>query len=94
MFDNLIGNRDRTRGNIIRDAEWNAILLDHSRAFGTGTELPVKMTRIDGAFWAKIESLTRAQLDAALRAWIGDNEIQAILDRRERMRAEVKSLPR
>jgi hypothetical protein len=94
MFDNLIGNRDRTRGNIIRDAEWNAILLDHSRAFGTGSELPVKMTRIDGAFWTKIESLTRTQLDTALRGLIGDDEIQAILDRRERMRAEVKSLPR
>jgi hypothetical protein len=94
MFDNLIGNRDRNRGNIIRDAEWNVILLDHSRAFGTDSELPVKMTRIDGAFWTKIESLTRPQLDAALRALIGDNETQAILDRRDRMRAEVKALPR
>jgi hypothetical protein len=52
------------------------------------------MTPIDGAFWTKIESLTRPQLDAALRALIGDPEIQAILDRRERMRTEVKSLPR
>lgn len=94
MFDNLIGNRDRNLGNIIRDAEWNVILLDHSRAFGIDSELHVKMTRIDGAFWTKIESLTRPQLDAALRGLIGDNEIQAILDRRERIRAEVKSLPR
>jgi hypothetical protein len=94
MFDNLIGNRDRNRGNIIRDAGWNMILLDHSRAFGAGSELPVKMSRIDGAFWTKIESLTRPQLDAALRTLVGDKEIQAILDRRDRMRAEVKSLPR
>ena len=92
MFDNLIGNRDRNRGNIIRDAEWNVILLDHARAFGTGTELLHKMTRIDGAFWTRIESLTRPQLDTALRGLIGDSEIQAILDRRERMRAEAKSL--
>ena len=94
MFDNLIGNRDRNRGNSLRDAEWNLILLDHSRAFGAGSELPVKMTRIDGAFWKKIESLTRPQLDAALRTLIGDKEIQAVLDRRDRMRAEVKSIPR
>jgi hypothetical protein len=94
MFDNLIGNRERNRGNMLRDAEWNLILLDHLRAFGIGTELPYKMTRIDGAYWAKIESLTRPQLDAALRALIGDSEIQAILDRRERMRADIKSLPR
>ena len=79
---------------MIRDAEWNVILLDHSRAFRTGSELPVKMTRIDGAFWTKMESLTRPQLDAALRALIGEHEIPAILDRRERMRAEIKSLPK
>ena len=52
------------------------------------------MNRIDEGFWARIESLTRSQLDAALRAWLGDNEIKAILDRRERMRAEIRSLPR
>ena len=68
-----------------------------------GDESPV-VARVGG------QSITRAELeavaraareragpidwDAALRAWIGDNEIQAILDRRERMRAEVKSLPR
>jgi hypothetical protein len=94
MFDNLIGNRERNLGNMLRDAEWNVILLDHSRAFGAGTELPYKMRRIDGAFWAKVESLTRPQLDAVLRAWIGEPEIQAILDRRDRMRNEIKSLPR
>ena len=94
MFDNLIGNRERNLGNMLRDPEWNVILLDHSRAFGTSTELPHKMRRIDGAFWARIESLTRPQLDTALRAWIGEPEIQAILDRRDRMRNESKSLPR
>jgi len=94
MFDNLIGNRERNLGNMLRDAEWNVILLDHSRAFGVGTELPYKMRRIDAAFLARIESLTRPQLDAALRGWIGEPEIQAILDRRDRMRNEIKSLPR
>ena len=34
---------------------------------------PAKMRRIDAAFWARIESLTRPQLDAALRAWIGEH---------------------
>ena len=94
MFDNLIGSRDRNLGNMLHDAEWNLILLDHSRAFGDGTELPRKMNRIDQRFWSKIESLTPNQLDKALRAWLADNEIKAILDRREKMRAEIKSLPR
>lgn len=94
MFDNLIGSRDRNLGNMLHDAEWNLILLDHSRAFGDGTELPRKMNRIDQRFWSKIESLTPNQLDKALRAWLADHEIKALLDRREKMRAEIKSLRR
>jgi hypothetical protein len=94
MFDNLIGNQARNRGNMLRDDAWNLILLDHSRAFGLGAELFHKMPRIDDEYWAKIEALTRSQLDAALRAWLDPSEIDAILDRREAMRAEVKLLRR
>jgi hypothetical protein len=94
MFDNLIGNRDRNRANMLRDPAWNLILLDHSRAFAPGRELLHKLIRIDEAYWATIEALTRSQLDAALAQWLDDNEIQAILDRREAMRAEIKLLRR
>jgi len=94
MFDDLIGNRDRNRGNMLRDAAWNLILLDHSRAFGKGTELPRRLTRIDEGLWARIDGLTRDRLDAALRAWLAADEIRAILDRREKMRAEIRSLPK
>jgi hypothetical protein len=94
MFDNLIGNRDRNRGNMLHDTAWNLILIDQTRAFGAHSELPNKLTRIDRAHWAKIEGLTRSQLDRALRAWLGENEIRAILDRRERMRTEIRLLPK
>jgi hypothetical protein len=90
MFDNLIGNRSRNQRNMLRDRAWNLILIDHSRAFGTGTELLHTRRGIDDGYWARIESLTRAQLDAALRAWLDEKQIGAILDRRERMRAEIK----
>jgi hypothetical protein len=91
MFDALIGFRDRNLGNTLRDASWQLILLDHSRAFTANSELPRKVTTIDRAFWQRIESLTRTQLDAALTRWLDEDEIAAILERRERMRAEIKS---
>lgn len=94
MFDDLIGNRGRNRGNMLRDAAWNAILIDHSRAFGDEPELYSKLTRIDHGLWTSIESLTRAQLDSALKPWIGEDAIRAILERRDKMRAEVKLLSR
>jgi hypothetical protein len=94
MFDNLIGNTDRNRGNVLHDAKWNLILLDHSRAFGTGTELVHTMDRVDRDCWARMDGLTRGQLDAALRPWLGASEIGAILVRRDKMRTEVKRLPK
>jgi hypothetical protein len=92
MFDNLIGNRERNPANMLRDPAWNLILVDHTRAFAPDRALLHTLTRIDEAYWARIESLTRSQLDAALGQWLVDNEIQAILDRREAMKAEIKLL--
>ena len=94
MFDDLIGNADRNQGNILYDDAWNLILLDHSRAFGEGVRLPQKLDRVDEALWARIESLTRPQLDAALGVWLGGSEIKALLDRRDRMRAEIRRPPK
>jgi hypothetical protein len=92
MFDNLIANRDRNKRNMLRDDACNLILIDHTRAFGPGAELPYKMARIDDEYWARIEALTRGQLDATLRAWLDASEIDAILKRREAMRVAIRLL--
>jgi hypothetical protein len=94
MFDNLIGNRERNKRNMLRDKAWGLILIDHSRAFGVESELYHKMSAIDDAYWAGIERLTPAQLDGALQPWLDPQEINAILERREKMRAEIKSRPK
>jgi len=72
----------------------NLILIDHSRAFPTNPELPRKMPRVDGPLWGAIQSLTRAQLGDVLRAWLADDEIDAIIQRRERMKAELSTVSR
>jgi len=93
MFDNLIGNRDRNRRTMLRDPAWNLILIDQTRAFGLESDLVLKISGIDDAYWARIDGLTRKQLDEALGMWLDRNQIDAILARRERMRAEIKSRP-
>ena len=93
MFDNLIGNRDRNRRNMLRDTAWNLILIDQTRAFGVGSDLVHKMSGIDDAYWVRIDRLTRKQLDDALGMWLDHNQIDAIMARRERMRVEIKSRP-
>jgi hypothetical protein len=94
MFDDLMGYGDRNNANMLYDPEWNLILIDHSRAFRSDSELPQKLTGIDKDLWARMESLTRPQLDATLGPWLADDEVSAILKRRERMTAEVRSLPK
>ena len=93
MFDYVIGNKDRNQGNAARDAAWNLILLDHARAFTTGTELTYSLKQIDQDLWARMDKLTRQQLDARLRPWLDDNEIAAILDRLQKMKADIKTRP-
>jgi hypothetical protein len=87
MFANLTGDRERNPGNLLRDSAWNLILIDHSRAFPTDTELPHVLNRIDEDLWDRIERLTRKQLDAALGPWLDADQIAAIIERREKMRA-------
>jgi hypothetical protein len=90
MFDNLIANRERNTGNFLRDKAWNVFLVDYARAFGTEHELLHEMKRIDGEFWTRIEGLTRKQLDDGLGAWLDQDQVRAILDRRDTMRAKIK----
>ena len=94
MFDMLIGNRARVPGNMLRDGAWNLILIDHSRAFGTGAGRVGKLTAVDRALWTKIEALTRTQLDKALGGRLVPGQIEAILARRDLMRTDVNSLTR
>ena len=92
MFDNLIGNRDRNQGNVLVDGAWNLILLDHYRSFRPGTELQRRLTPIDSELWDRMQGLTRAQLDARLGPWLDETEIAGIIDRRNRMKAEIDRL--
>jgi len=92
MFDNLIGNPVRNTRNMLHDAAWNLILLDHSRAFRYGTDLSRPLSRVDAGLWTNVQALTRTQLDARLGPWLDPNEIAAILERREKMKADVDRL--
>jgi hypothetical protein len=92
LFDNLIGNPDRNAGNIMVGPPGELILIDHSRAFVTGRDLPNKVERVDAELWEAVMALTREDLARVLRPWIDDGAIDAILNRRTRMAAEVDKL--
>ena len=92
MFDNLTGNGERNVRSMLVDGAWNLILLDHTRAFRSGTELASPLEKIDSALWARVQALTRSELDARLGTWLDDSQIAAIVGRRDRMKTEIDKL--
>ena len=94
LFDQLIANIDRNQGNLLYDTDWHLFLIDHSRAFTMRSSLDgiAVPAAVDRDLWQRIEALTPADLDRTLGAWLSDGERQAILKRRDKMRAAIDRL--
>jgi len=96
VFDNLVSNIDRNAGNMLVDGEWNIILIDHSRAFGSDRMPFMKeMTRVDRAFFERLKALDEASVMKRVRPWVlGDGTARAILKRRDKIVAQFERLAR
>lgn len=91
MFDTLSGNIDRNQGNLLYDAEYHIVLIDHSRAFVDVQDLSrfKKFVFVDRALWERMRALTAGSLQGALGRWVGKGMLAALLKRRECMQAEI-----
>jgi hypothetical protein len=92
LFDDLIGNPDRNKGNLLVDEAWNLYLIDHSRAFLDDRALPQTIDHVDSTLWARIEALDEATLSAAAGAWLKNSQIKSMLARRDKMAAIIAAL--
>lgn len=92
MFDDLISNSDRNKGNLLVDDDWHLFLIDHSRAFVTDLKLPQELQTIDRALWEKMLALDEATLQRTLGQWLDSRQRQAILKRRDAMKKKVDAL--
>lgn len=94
-FDNLIGNSDRSQGNILITPDWRWVLIDHSRAFRTEAAytkvLPFTekqfpdgelMKELPRAFVEKLRALDEAAIKAAVGPYLETKEIRAMLARK------------
>ncbi|MBA2355463.1 MAG: hypothetical protein H0V80_12430 [Acidobacteria bacterium] len=91
LFDQLIGNIDRNRGNLLLDADGHVFLIDHSRAFVTQTSLSGLKGphQFDRVLWDRIEALSRADLDTILRPWLSGAQVDALVARRTTIRKAI-----
>jgi hypothetical protein len=96
VFDNLIANIDRNAGNLLVDAEWNLILIDHSRAFADN-KMPFEkeMARVDREFFERLKTLDEPVLMKHLRPWVLDGgSVRNLLKRRDKIVARFEQLAR
>jgi hypothetical protein len=93
MFDNLVGNSDRNKGNMLIDSAWNLYLIDHSRAFVRDRKLPATpLQNVDRALWQRMLALDEATLAERLDKWLDRGQIRAIVQRRDAMKKMIDDL--
>lgn len=105
LFDNLIANEDRHTNQILITKDWRMILIDHSRSFRTSGRFvktllysarspngPMLMSELPRALVDRIRALDLAGIRAAVGETLSDEEIRAVLTRRDLVLAEITQL--
>jgi hypothetical protein len=94
MFDNLIHNIDRNLGNSLITADWQLRLIDHSRSFRKATTLrePDQLARFSRSLLEAMARLEKGELRARLGRYISVFQIDALLERRDRLLALAKKV--
>ena len=85
VFDELIQNRDRNRGNALWTSDWKLWLIDHTRAFRPDVELtrPERLSRIGRGLLEGLRQLTPGALDAAVDGVLDRPLRAAVMQRRD-----------
>ena len=91
VFDNLVNNTDRNSGNILFDADWKLWMIDHTRSFARGKELPAPQELIGCSrpLFAAIKALDEDVVTERLRPYLPVAEVKALLERRRRLIAAL-----
>jgi len=101
-FDNLIANEDRHQKQILITDDWRMILIDHSRSFRTSKKFikkliytekhkegPKIMKELPRDFVENLKTLTFESIKDVVGEYLTDNEINAVLVRRDLILKEI-----
>jgi hypothetical protein len=85
VWDELIQNRDRNKGNIVWTKDWTLWMIDHTRAFRSGESLlrPNELIRVERTFFEKMKQLTEASVSETMKGVLTRGEIRSMLKRRD-----------
>jgi hypothetical protein len=87
VFDQLIANIDRNQGNLLITKDWKLWTIDHTRAFRPTGEIVEKkyLARCNQEMLERMRQLDEAQVRQALSPFLDDQQIWALLSRREKI---------
>ena len=87
VFDQLIYNTDRNKGNLVITKDWQIWMIDHTRAFRTAKamENPKNLVQCDRKLLAKMRELNKDELKQKLGKYLNGMEIDGILARRDKI---------
>jgi hypothetical protein len=85
IFDALINNTDRNLGNTLIDSNWKMWLIDHTRAFRIQPELRNQplLQSCERDLWERLRALNAATVREHLKEFLREQEIDAVLERRQ-----------
>ncbi|MGZ5495751.1 MAG: hypothetical protein ACXWFO_03275, partial [Candidatus Aminicenantales bacterium] len=105
LFDNLIANEDRHKNQILITPDWRMVLIDHSRSFRTAgkfvksllysarnAEGPMLMSELPRTVVEKVRALDAATVKSVVGEYLTDEEIRAVVIRRDLILAEIDRL--
>ncbi|PWU03587.1 MAG: hypothetical protein C5B51_18795 [Terriglobia bacterium] len=84
-FDQLIYNMDRSRENLLIGTDWRVFMIDHTRAFRKWSTLrnPAAITQCRPDLLRALKALTRSAVSRELDPYLTEDEISAIMARRD-----------
>jgi hypothetical protein len=92
LFDQLIYNVDRNLGNLVIDKDWTIWMIDHTRAFRLfgSPKTPGNISLVDRRVIERLKALDRPTLDEAIKHYLTQPEMKALLERRDALVALIE----
>ena len=85
LFDALIYNVDRNRGNILITPDWRLWMIDHTRAFRKLPTLqePVTIHQCERSVYQKLKALDEKEVRQRMKPYLSSFEIDGLVARRK-----------
>ena len=94
VFTALVRDTDRNLTNVLITPEWKVFMIDFTRGFRLQPELMYNkdLAKMDRALWGKLQALDRSTVKTAVRDWLTNSEIDAMMKRRDLLVAHFSKL--